>query len=192
MTMSPVMVAIPGSIDLARIDGKVSAAAVIDPHALLIESPTRSLHAGGLAALVLHGDAPARISSAVVTMAIFRGARECVLCERRNGGEERNERHNKRDGYFASELRAVRRIVGRRFGSNRRVYRIHAVESTTARADSDGTMNLRFVTKERTGSRGSRHQRLALLTSRDAARISANQEFLEPQLQSKLELPWIE
>ena len=85
-----------------------------------------------------------------MTMSIFRGAGKPVLRECRNGSAERNERYSKGQCQFGTHAGCRRRMIESRFPNDSFRTRVHAVESTTAQTLSDGTMNLRFVTKERT------------------------------------------
>jgi hypothetical protein len=69
--MIVVSVPIPGAVHLPRVDDEICAAAAIYPYSLLIESPCRALNTRGLASLPLHGDSAARVSRAVVAMAVL-------------------------------------------------------------------------------------------------------------------------
>ena len=99
---------------------------------------------------MLHGYAAARVGGTVMTMSIFRGAGKPILRECRNRSAERNERYSKAQRQFSTQACCMRCVIESRFGNDSVRTRVHVVESTTAQTISDGTMNLRFVTKERT------------------------------------------
>ena len=124
--------------------------------------------------LTLHGYAAACVGRAVMTMSVFRGAGKPILRKCRNGSAETNERDGASNYQFGAYFLALRRLPGSRFGNDSFSSLVHAVKSTTAEAISDGTMNLRFVTKERTTSADD-DKRLEWIVTRDRTRSNCNQ-----------------
>jgi hypothetical protein len=99
---------------------------------------------------MLHRYASASVGGAVMTMPVFRGAGKPILRECRNGSAKGDERYNTGQCQFGTHAGCMQRVIESRFPNDSSRTRVHVVESTTGQSISDGTMNLRFVTKERT------------------------------------------